>query len=127
LDDERRHRRPSVQWTLVLVVGLVLTACDDGANAGHSFGRVHTPIGDATIGCGGAYSRSCSTGSGIAFPECTAAYDRYFAPINRHPRLAALDRRVRDLVHRNPPSGTRWSDTSCGTPPPEFSAPTRNP
>jgi hypothetical protein len=78
----------------------------------HSYGVVHTRLGDATVGCGGDLTSTCDGEVGLEFARRTPELRAYFAPALFHLYDPVFfDRLARGLAG-SPPPGTQWTALS---------------
>jgi hypothetical protein len=78
----------------------------------HSYGVVHTRLGDATVGCGGDLTFACNGDVGIQFDHQTPELLAYFTAGKHVLDQTYFDHLVRGLAG-NPPAGTRWTVFAC--------------
>jgi hypothetical protein len=74
------------------------------------FGTLHTRLGDATMVCGEEAMPVCGTGTDLEFVACPDSLVAYYGSIRRD---AATEKRIVELIHRQPPSGSYWL-WACG-------------
>jgi hypothetical protein len=76
----------------------------------HYFGTLHTRLGVATMVCGEEGMPVCGTGTDLEFVACPNTLAAYFGGLYQD---AATEKRVVELIHRQPPSGMHWG-WGCG-------------
>src|SRR5438128_3298445 len=100
----------------VAIASTVISACSSSSH--RDFGIVHTRFGDARAVCGSKTRASCGDSSAALFLHCSNALTQYLRPPQIKDAAVIVQteqRRLRDLLGK-PPSGTRWVETTCGTP-----------
>jgi len=70
-----------------------------------NYGVVHTSVGLAVVACGGKGAGQCGSTTAIIFTSCSPQWRDYFAHTSDP---TSLDRLVRTLIGKRPPSGNRW-------------------